>query len=80
MPPVRFLASTHYILLAILISLNSEIIDPYFYYMKKGLVYIAIAAPSSCQLFFYSEYTKVNTCFSYNMHLVSNNKYMFSIS
>ena len=42
MPFIRSLASMYYILLATSISLNSEIISPYSYYTKKGLVYIAI--------------------------------------
>ena len=44
MPSIKSLAFTYYILLAILISLNSEIISPYSYYAKKGLVCIAIIA------------------------------------
>ena len=35
MPPVRSFTSKHYTLLAIPISLNGEIISPYFYYTKK---------------------------------------------
>jgi hypothetical protein len=42
MPPIRSLAFAYYILLTTLISLNGEIMSPYFYYMRKGLVYIAI--------------------------------------
>ena len=48
MPPIRSLASVYYALLAASISLNSEIISPYSYCIKKGLVYIAIIAPFSC--------------------------------
>ena len=48
MPFIRFLASVYYILLATSISLNSEIMSPYSYYTKKGLVYITIIAPFSC--------------------------------
>ena len=44
MPFIRFLASMHYILLAASIFLDSEIISPYFYYVKKGLIYIVIIA------------------------------------
>jgi hypothetical protein len=44
MPFIRFLIFKHYILLIALISLNSEIINLYSYYVKKGLVYIALAA------------------------------------
>ena len=64
-------------LLATLISLNSEIISPCSRYAKKGLVYIAITAPSSRQLSSCLECTKANTCSSYNVRLVLDNKYMF---
>ena len=77
MPFIRSLVSIYYILLAISISLNGEIMSPYSYYMKKGLVYIAIIAffsrqPSSC-----FKCTKANTYFLCNMRLVSTNKYTF---
>ena len=42
MPPFKSTASKHYALLAASISLNKEIISPYSYYVKKGLVYIII--------------------------------------
>ena len=77
MPLVRFLVSKYYTLLAISISLNREIRSPCSCYTKKGLVYIAIATSFSCQPFSCSKYTKLNTCFSYNIHLVSVNKYIF---
>ena len=64
-------------LLAISISLNKEIISPYFYYTKKGLVYIIIIDFFSCQPFSYAECTKLNTYTLYNMHLVSLNKYIY---
>ena len=47
MPFIRLSASKRCTLLAISISLNGEIISPYSYYMKKGLVYIAIIDPFS---------------------------------
>ena len=37
--------SKRYALLTIFISLNKEIISPYSYYIKKGLVYIIIIDP-----------------------------------
>ena len=77
MPSIRSLASVHCVLLAISISLDSEIMSPYSYYAKKGLVYVAIIAPSSCQPFFYFKYTKANTCSLYNVRSVSTNKYIF---
>ena len=77
MPPVRSLASIYYILLAISISLNGEIMSPYSYYAKNGLVYITIIALSSCQPSSYSKYTKVNTYSLCNIRLVSTNEYIF---
>ena len=44
MPFIRSLTSVYYILLTASISLDSEIISPYFYYVKKGLIYIVIIA------------------------------------
>ena len=48
MPFIRSLASIYYILLAVSISLDSEIISPCSYYTKKGLVYIIIIALFGC--------------------------------
>ena len=47
MPLIRLSASKRRAFLAISISLNREIISPYSYYIKKGLVYIIIIALSS---------------------------------
>ena len=77
MPLIRSLASVCYTLLAASISLNSEIISPYSYYAKKGLVCITIITPFGCQPSFYFKCTKANTYFLCNMHLVSTNKYIF---
>ena len=44
MPSIRSLASVYYILLTTFISLDNKIISPCSYYIKKGLVYIAIIA------------------------------------
>ena len=77
MPFIRSLASMHYILLATFISLNSKIMSPCSYYIKKGLVYITIIALFSCQPSFYFKYTKTNTYSLYNVRLVSTNKYIF---
>ena len=79
MPFIRFLASVCCILLAASIFLDSKIMSPYFYYTKKGLVYIAIIVLSSYQPAFYFKYTKANTYFFYNIHSVSINKYTFTI-
>ena len=80
MPPVRSLASIYCVLLATSISLNSEIMSPYSYYAKKGLVYIIIIASFSRQPFFYSKCIKANTYSLCNMRLVSINKYIFRFS
>ena len=48
MPFIRSLVSVYCTLLAASISLDSEIMSPYSYYIKKGLVYITIIAPFSC--------------------------------
>ena len=77
MPFIRSLASIYYILLTISISLNGEIMSPYSYYTKKGLVYITIIALSSYQPSFYFKYTKANTYSLYNVRLVFTNKYTF---
>ena len=78
MPPIRFSASKYYTLLAVFISLNGEIISPYSYYAKKGLVYIIIIFSFSHQPSFYLKYTKANTRLLYDMRLVPFNKYIFS--
>ena len=66
-----------YVLLAISISLDSEIMSPYSYYAKKGLVCITIIASFSRQPSFCFKYTKANTYSLYNMRLVFTNKYTF---
>ena len=77
MPPIRFSMSKRCTLLAISISLNREIINPYSYYTKKGLVCIIIIKPFSRQPFSCTKCTKLNTYALYNMRLVSFNKYIF---
>ena len=77
MPLIRFLASIHYILLATSISLNGEIMSLCSHYAKKGLVYIAIIIPFSCQPSSYSKYTKANIYSLCDVCLVSTNKYIF---
>ena len=77
MPPIRLSIFKYYTLLATSISLDREIISPYSYYMKKGLVYIIIINPFSCQPFSYTKCTKLNTCILYNVRLISLNKYTF---
>ena len=47
MPAVRLTVSEYYTFFTFFIALNSEIISPCFYYVKKGLVYIIITDLSS---------------------------------
>ena len=75
---IRSSTSKRCTLLSISISLDSEIISPYSCYAKKGLVYIVIAFPFSCQPSSYSEYIKANTCLSCDVRLIPLNKYIFS--
>ena len=76
-PPIRLSASKYCTLLAIFISLNREIISPYSYYIKKGLIYIIIINSFSRQSSFYAKCTKLNTYTLCNICLVSFNKYAF---
>ena len=59
------------------IAFNREIMSPYSYYMKKGLVCIIITEPFSYQPSSYSKCIKLNTCVLYKVHSVSLNKYIF---
>ena len=79
MPAVRLIAFKRHALLTSSIALNGEIMSPYSYYVKKGLVYIIIIDPFNCQPFSCSKYTKLNTYVSYNIYSVSFNKYIFLI-
>ena len=65
--------------LVAVILLLSKIIPTYSYYMEKGLIYIIIIAPLSCQPFSYIKCTKLNICLSCNIKLVSDAKYIFFI-
>jgi hypothetical protein len=76
---IRSTAFKHYILLIVLISLNREIISPYSYYIKKGLVYIVFISPFRCQPSFYLKCTKVNTQLLYNIHFIPLNEYIYLI-
>jgi len=79
MPPLRPLLSTiYYTYIVAAILLLSEVILFYLYCAKKGLVYITIAAPSSCQPSFYFKCTSINIHLSYNIYLVSNVKYIYT--
>ena len=80
MPLIRSLVSIYCILLATSISLDSEIISPYSYYIKKGLVYIVIITSFSCQPSSYFKCIKANTYSLCNMRLISINKYISRFS
>ena len=53
--------------------------DSCSYYIRKGLVYIIIVVFFSHQPFSCFKCTKLNTCFFYNVCLVSINKYIFLV-
>jgi len=80
MPLQRLLPQVqrHTYIVAVILLL-SKIILTYSYYANKKLVYITIAAPSSCQLFSYSKCTSANIRSSYDIRSVSNAKYIFYI-
>ena len=77
MPPIRSFTFKCRTLLITSISFNGEIISPYSCYTKKGLVYIIIISPFSCQPFLYSKCTKANTRLLCDVRSVLFNKYKF---
>ena len=77
MPSIRLFILKRYTFLVISISLNKKIISFYSYCAKKGLVYIIIISPFSCQPSSYFKYTKADTRLLCNMRLVPLNKYIF---
>ena len=77
MPSVRSLVSKRRTRVVAVILLLSKIMPTYSRYILKGLVYIAIAALSSRQPFFYTKCTKLNIRLSYNIRSVSEAKYIF---
>ena len=79
MPFIRFIVFKHYTLLTSSIACDDEIINPCSYCVKKGLVYIIIADPSSHQPSFYSKCIKSNTYILYDVRSVPFNKYIFFI-
>ena len=79
MPPIRSSTSKRRTHIVAVILLLSKIMPTYSRYMLKGLVYIAIIAPLSCQPSSYTKYTKSNIRSSYNIKLISNAKYTFLI-
>ena len=79
-PFIRFLVSKHHACVVAVILLLGEIMPSYSCYMEKKLVYIAIAALFSYQPSSYIKCTKLNMRLSCNIKLISNTKYIFSIS
>ena len=76
MPPIRSSASGRYNKLITLIISISKVMPSYSCYIKKGLVYIIIAAFFGRQPSSYAECTKVNMCSSCNIYSVFNAKYV----
>jgi len=72
------LQSQHHTKTVAFILSSNKVIPLYSRCVKKGLVYIIIAALSSCQPSSYSRCTSINTQLSYNVHLVSNAKYIYT--
>ena len=71
------IASVCYTVLIALIFSISKVIPSCSHYIKKGLVYIAIASPSGRQPSSCTKYTKVNMRSSYNIYSVSAAKYIY---
>ena len=67
MPPIKYSISNYYNWLVTTILSLSKVILSYSYYTEKKLVYIAIAAPSSCQPFSYTKYMQANIRSSCNV-------------
>ena len=78
MPPIRLLSSTirRTYIVTVILSLG-EVILLYSCCVEKGLIYVAIAAPFSRQPSFYSKCILVNIHLSYNIHSISNTKYIY---
>ena len=64
----------------VILSLNKIILSLYSRYLKKGLVYIALANLSLYQPSSYLKCTKINIYSSYNVCSVFNAKYTHSIT
>ena len=76
MPSIRFTTSKYYTCVIASILSLSNIMPIYSHCVKKGLVYIIIAAPSSRQPLSYAKYTKANMRSSCDICSISNAKYM----
>ena len=79
MPSIRSLVFKYYAYTVALILLLGVIMPICFYYTEKKLVCIIIAAFFNYQPSSYSEYIKLNICFSCNIKSVSNTEYIFFI-
>ena len=75
MPPS--IASIYCVTLITLILFISKVMPSCSCYVKKGLIYITIAALSSRQPLSYAEYTKLNIRLSYNVRSISDAKYIY---
>ena len=64
------------VLVAFILSIN-KVMFSCSHYIKKGLIYITIIAPSSRQPLSYTMYIKANIYSSYNICSVSNTKYIY---
>ena len=63
-----------------LILLTRIVIGPCSRYLEKGLICVTIVAPSSRQPSSYSECIKFNIYSYYNIRLVSDGKYIYTIT
>ena len=77
MPFIRSSASKRRAYIVAVIFLLSEIMPTYSRYVLKGLVYIAIMAPSGRQPSSYTKCIKSNMRLSCNIKSVSNTKYIY---
>src|SRR6266702_2634474 len=57
-----FSSATYHAQLTSLILLSDKIILLCFCCNEKGLIYVAICSPTSCQFLLYTKYTKINIC------------------
>ena len=67
----------YYTYVIAVILLLSEVMPLCSYCVERGLIYVAIAAPSGRQLSSYSKCTSSNMWSSYDVYSVSDTKYVF---
>ena len=77
MPFIRSSVSKRRAHVVEIIILLGEIMPSYSYYIKKGLVYIAIMALANHQPSFYTKYTKLNIRSSCDVRLVFDTECAF---